>query len=98
MAETAIIEFSETQMEQQWTSDDGSLLELAEAHGLTPAFSCRNGQCGSCRTPLLSGSVTYLQPPGYACEPDEVLLCCARPAASAGVDTSDELPRVILKL
>ncbi len=94
VAEAAIIEFSETQMEQQWTADDGSLLELAEAHGLTPPFSCRSGQCGTCRTPLLSGSVTYLQPPSYACEADEVLICCARPAASA----DEELPRVILKL
>ncbi|HUL51858.1 MAG TPA: ferric reductase-like transmembrane domain-containing protein [Opitutaceae bacterium] len=35
-----------------------TLLEIAEAAGLHPDFSCRSGICGTCKTRLLSGSVT----------------------------------------
>jgi len=35
-----------------------TLLELAEQAGLHPAYECRSGVCGSCKTRLLAGSVT----------------------------------------
>ena len=35
-----------------------TLLEIAETAGLHPDFSCRSGICGTCKTRLLSGSVT----------------------------------------
>ncbi|MFO7177038.1 2Fe-2S iron-sulfur cluster-binding protein, partial [Enterococcus faecium] len=58
----------------------GTLLELAEARGLSPAFSCREGNCGSCRTRLLAGAVTYLKQPTAEVADGEVLICCAVPA------------------
>ncbi|MCG7860643.1 2Fe-2S iron-sulfur cluster-binding protein, partial [Flavihumibacter sediminis] len=64
----------------QWRAKDGSLLELAEAQGLTPDFSCRSGSCGSCATKVIQGSVSYRSPPQAEISPGEALLCCARPA------------------
>ena len=71
---------------RQVTAGDGSLLDFAEAHGLSPEFGCRSGQCGACKVPLLAGSVTYQSEPSAAVADNEVLLCCAVPAAVAGED------------
>lgn len=72
--------FNASGKEARWQPDSGSLLELAEARGLTPEFSCRGGSCGACRTSLEMGQVTYLSPPSYQCAAQEILPCCARPA------------------
>ena len=34
-----------------------TLLEAAEEHGIGIPFSCRQGQCGTCKTKLLAGNV-----------------------------------------
>lgn len=81
-AEAAVVEFTAAQVEQPWTPEAGTLLEHAEAHGLTPEFSCRTGSCGSCKTRLLEGEVTYRTPPTFPLEAGEVLPCCAVPAAA----------------
>jgi len=85
-ASEAIVEFVDAQVEQAWSAGDGSLLDFAEAHGLSPEFGCRSGQCGACKVPLLAGSVTYQSEPSAAVADNEVLLCCAVPAAVAGED------------
>ncbi|MBY4953582.1 pyridoxamine 5'-phosphate oxidase family protein [Pantoea sp. DY-17] len=74
------VKFTDSLKEARWTPDTGSLLELAEARGLSPAYSCRAGHCGSCKTKLLQGAVTYPTPPSAQVADDEVLICCARPA------------------
>lgn len=78
---TVPVAFLDTGKEARWTPDAGSLLDLAEARGLAPAFSCREGSCGTCRTKLLAGAVTYLKEPSAAVAADEVLICSAVPAA-----------------
>jgi ferredoxin-NADP reductase/predicted pyridoxine 5'-phosphate oxidase superfamily flavin-nucleotide-binding protein len=67
--------------EARWTPEAGTLLELAEARGLSPEFSCREGSCGTCRTKLTKGAVTYIKEPTAAIAEGEVLLCCSVPAA-----------------
>ncbi len=79
-AETAVIRFVTSDFEQGWSRGDETLLETAEAHGLTPDFSCRNGVCGSCATRKLSGEVVYRTQPSADHSDDEVLICCAVPA------------------
>ncbi|MCH4813701.1 2Fe-2S iron-sulfur cluster-binding protein [Vreelandella neptunia] len=59
-----------------------SLLETAEAAGLTPAFGCRSGSCGECACTLVTGGVTY--PEGISAPEGKILLCSARPAAGSG--------------
>ncbi|MEH6559346.1 MAG: pyridoxamine 5'-phosphate oxidase family protein [Oceanicoccus sp.] len=83
-ANEAIVEFTESKIEQVWSEKDGSLLDFAEAHGLTPEFGCRSGQCGACKSELITGAVTYLTEPSLSLKEKEVLLCCAVPAAAAG--------------
>jgi ferredoxin-NADP reductase/predicted pyridoxine 5'-phosphate oxidase superfamily flavin-nucleotide-binding protein len=85
-AEEAIIEFSSSQFEQSWSKEDGNLLDFSEAHGLSPEFGCRSGQCGSCKVKLLEGEVHYKQNPSCSYDSDEVVLCCATPAKSSEVD------------
>lgn len=65
-----------------WTGAHGSLLELAEAAGLAPEFSCREGICNSCRTTLRAGAVSYDPAPLTPPPAGQVLLCCARPSGS----------------
>jgi uncharacterized protein len=72
--------------EARWTPGGGSLLDLAESRGLTPEFSCRGGTCGTCRTRILEGQVTYLSPKTAATSAEEGLICCAVPAAGEGHD------------
>lgn len=84
-ADSAVIKFAQSGHEQLWEKGDATLLETAEAHGITPPFSCRSGSCGSCLTKKLSGNVAYRTPVTAAHADDEVLLCCAVPAQ----DTED---------
>jgi uncharacterized protein len=72
--------FMKSGKDAQWTPDSGSLLELAESQGLSPEYSCRGGTCGTCRTRLLEGEVTYTLTPDAAHDASNVLICCAVPA------------------
>ncbi|MDF2178091.1 pyridoxamine 5'-phosphate oxidase family protein [Aliiglaciecola sp. CAU 1673] len=94
VASSALVEFTESKVEQAWSTDEGTLLEFAESHGFTPEFSCRSGQCGACKVPLHAGKVSYQSPPEYPVEDNEVLLCCARPAGG----TDQEPVKISIKL
>ncbi len=78
----AVVAFEKTGVEQAWTTADGTLLELAEAHGLTPNYGCRSGACGSCSVRVLSGKTGYKTAPKIQTQEGEVLICCAVPAKS----------------
>ncbi|RLK33568.1 2Fe-2S iron-sulfur cluster-binding protein [Cupriavidus plantarum] len=75
--------FTDSAKEARWMPGGGSLLELAEDRGLSPAFSCRSGSCGSCRTRVAQGEVTYAQAPEFPVPEGEALICCAVPAAGS---------------
>ncbi|WP_137173152.1 pyridoxamine 5'-phosphate oxidase family protein [Massilia sp. HP4] len=78
--DTVPVMFMNSLKEARWTPGGGTLLELAEARGLEPEFSCREGTCGTCRTKVLKGAVTYIKEPGASVAKDEALICCAVPA------------------
>jgi len=78
----AVVHFAKSQVEQVWSEEEGTLLDFAEAHGLTPNFGCRGGSCGSCATKLFSGKTGYVTQPSFSTEEGEVLICCAVPAKS----------------
>lgn len=72
--------FTASAKEARWSPGDGSLLELAEASGLSPDFGCRSGSCGSCAVGLVQGRVTYRTPPTASVSQKQALICCAVPA------------------
>jgi ferredoxin len=72
--------FARSGKEARWEPKTGPLLDLAEARGLSPEYSCRGGSCGTCRTRVLKGAVAYETPPAFVTEADEALICCAIPA------------------
>jgi ferredoxin-NADP reductase len=66
-----------------------TLLEAAEEHGVTIPSSCRQGQCGTCKTKLLEGMVRMDAEDGL--DPDSrtqgfVLTCVGRPDGAVKLD------------
>lgn len=90
--------FAASNIDVEWSPDKGTLLDLAEAAGLDPAFSCRSGICGTCATRLKSGAVDYIEEPSAPHGDDEVLICCSTPRSTAGNATCGEDCGVILDL
>lgn len=86
--------FARSGKEAHWEPGTGSLLDLAEARGLTPDFSCRTGNCGVCATKIIEGKVTYDRQPQAEITENTALVCCAVPAAFNAGGT----PRLILDL
>lgn len=91
------VRFAKSGVTAEWSRDKGSLLELAEAVGLAPAFGCRSGICGSCATRLDGGAVEYVEEPLAAPAAGEVLLCCSIPGAKARRREGDE-PALVIDL
>jgi hypothetical protein len=93
------VRFAASDVEAEWSPDRGTLLELAEASGLSPAFGCRSGICGTCATRITCGAVHYYveEPVGPRAD-GEVLLCCATPQATSGVDGCGTEHGVVLDL
>ncbi|MGW0808221.1 MOSC domain-containing protein [Nonomuraea sp. NPDC002799] len=63
-----------------WTNADGTLLELAEQHGVPVPYSCRSGACGTCVLDVVRGEVSYLVDPALPPHARAVLACSAVPA------------------
>lgn len=53
-----------------------NLLQALEQTGHQVEYQCRSGYCGSCRVKLLSGSVSYREPPMAFLAADDILPCC----------------------
>lgn len=85
-ADGITVAFGKSGRSVNWSEDAQSLLALAESHGLRPPFSCRAGVCGSCKTGLLAGEVSYFEEPLDDPGAGQVLICCARPKSSLVLD------------
>ena len=78
--------FARSEVTVDWDPDCESLLDLAQAHGLNPPFSCREGACNSCLSRLVEGEVEHPAELLVAPRDDEVLLCCSRPKTRVVID------------
>jgi hypothetical protein len=90
--------FATSGVDVTWSPDKGTLLDLAEASGLSPAYSCRSGICGTCATRITCGSVHYIDEPSAPRADDEVLICCSTPRSNTGEATCGKDCGVILDL
>jgi uncharacterized protein len=75
---TAIV-FAQSHQTLTWQADSDSLLEFAEANGLNPPYSCRQGICGTCECKILEGEVEYTTSPTATVEDGSVLICISKP-------------------
>lgn len=80
------VTFRKSGLSAQWVDGAESLLSLAESHGLAPEFSCRAGVCGTCKTGLVDGEVSYFEEPLDDPGAGQVLICCARPQGNLVLD------------
>jgi hypothetical protein len=81
-ATTAEIVFVQSQQTIIWQADAENLLEFAEANGLNPPYSCRQGICGTCECKILEGEVEYQTTPTARVEDGSVLICISKPKTS----------------
>jgi hypothetical protein len=79
------VAFTRSHMDVVWTPGSGTLLNLAEAAGVSPVFGCRAGSCGLCRIAISEGSVSYVEPIDEP-EAGYVLPCCAIPQSECRLD------------
>ena len=79
------ITFSESGVTANWNPSFESILDLAEANGLSPDFSCRSGICHTCLCPLEEGEVEYVLEPLDPPDPGSVLICCSKPTTDVVV-------------
>jgi ferredoxin len=75
------VRFAEAGAAATWTADTGTLLDVAEADGLTPPVDCRTGACNVCATGLMRGTTAYTTPPMVPPPEGTVLICCAVPTS-----------------
>jgi len=85
-AEGQQVKFARSGVTVPWDASMESILELAESHGLHPAFSCRSGICHTCMSRLLEGEVDYTNEPADMPDPGSVLICCSRPKTGVVID------------
>jgi CDP-4-dehydro-6-deoxyglucose reductase len=82
-----------TQESKEFISvEGGTVLESALSAGLVFDYSCKNGQCGTCKTTLLEGSVVEIQPQLALDETDgedQFLTCCCVAASDILIDATD---------
>ena len=73
------IAFARSDLTIPWSSDYGSVLELAESCDVPVRWSCRTGVCHTCETTLIAGNVDYSPDPVEPPAEGTVLICCSQP-------------------
>ncbi len=81
------VTFQRSGLTVPWDPKAGTILELAEANGLTPPYSCRSGVCHTCMCQLIAGEIEYIDDAVFAPDdPEQVLICSSRPKTDVIVD------------
>jgi ferredoxin-NADP reductase/ferredoxin len=80
------IGFARSDLTIPWSSDYGTLLELAEACDVPVRWSCRTGVCQTCETTLIAGNVDYSPDPVEPPTDGSVFICCSQPSNDIVLD------------
>ena len=70
----------------RWRPGDAALLDLAEMAGVPMDAGCRAGHCGTCRTAIRQGEVSYLTEPASPPGKGACLACIAIPKSGLVLD------------
>ena len=76
------VTFSTSGVRANWNPSFESILDLAEANGLSPDYSCRSGVCQTCVARIEEGEVEYVIEPLDPPDDGSVLICCSKPATA----------------
>lgn len=82
----AKITFKQSGKTIDWTGEEASILEAAEAADLELDFGCRQGNCTMCQQPILAGEVEYPEGHNGVPDPGNQLLCCSVPKGDVVID------------
>ncbi|MDP3920633.1 MAG: 2Fe-2S iron-sulfur cluster-binding protein [Candidatus Omnitrophota bacterium] len=80
------VTFAKSNKTVRWSSGAGSLLELAEANGITIDAGCRAGNCGTCLTAVKRGEVHTVVDSGAKPEAGSCLTCISVPKTAVTLD------------
>lgn len=80
------IKFLRSNKTLHWEPAQGSLLDLAEQHGISVESGCRSGNCGTCLTAIRTGNVDYQVSPSQTPDEGMCLLCTATPKTDLELD------------
>ncbi len=80
------VSFAKSGLTARWDPTLESILDLAEAQGLRPDFSCRTGICHTCSSKLIEGEVEYFTEPLDMPDPGCVLICCSKPKTNLVIE------------
>ncbi len=73
------VTFSTSEVRANWNPSFESILDLAEANGLSPDYSCRSGVCQTCVARIEEGEVEYVIEPLDPPDDGSVLICVSKP-------------------
>lgn len=79
------VTFSKSDVKANWNPSFESILDLAEANGLSPDYSCRSGICHTCMCKLEEGEVEYVLEPLDPPDEGSILICCSKPKTNVAV-------------
>lgn len=82
----ARVNFVRSNRDVEWSATHDSLLDLALNEGVSISYACRAGNCGTCKTAIKSGKVTYRKQPGCDVESGSCLTCVAVPEGDLRLD------------
>ena len=70
-----------------------NLLDALKRHNYEVDSQCCSGFCGACRIKILSGKVSYPDPPIAFVAADEILPCCCMVEENLNLDVSMRVDR-----
>ena len=80
------IQFKKSGKTVNWCGDYTSILDLAEANGISIASGCRAGSCGTCQVAVFSGEVDYIEKSDFETNPGTRLTCIGAPKSDLVLD------------
>jgi hypothetical protein len=80
------IQFKKSGKTLHWCGDHTSILDLAEANGISIPSGCRAGSCGTCQVAVFSGEIGYIERSDFETNPGTRLTCIGAPKSDLVLD------------